>query len=93
MQKRKLGNSNLEVSVLGLGCMRMSFGDRPVGNKHSHLCFLDEDDQMIEETSLPTTQFYRAQLLNYYPNIFNFGECPRHSTYPPPQPNPGLSSG
>ena len=30
MQKRKLGNSNLEVSALGLGCMRMSFGDTPI---------------------------------------------------------------
>jgi aryl-alcohol dehydrogenase-like predicted oxidoreductase len=29
MQKRTLGNSNLEVSALGLGCMRMSFGDYP----------------------------------------------------------------
>lgn len=29
MQKRTLGNSGLEVSALGLGCMRMSFGDRP----------------------------------------------------------------
>jgi aryl-alcohol dehydrogenase-like predicted oxidoreductase len=29
MQKRKLANSGLEVSALGLGCMRMSFGDRP----------------------------------------------------------------
>ena len=26
MQKRKLGNSNLEVSALGLGCMGLSFG-------------------------------------------------------------------
>ena len=30
MQTRKLGNSELEVSALGLGCMRMSFGDKPV---------------------------------------------------------------
>ena len=40
MQKRKLGNSNLEVSALGLGCMRMSFGDSPVGDKREMIAFL-----------------------------------------------------
>ncbi len=32
MQQRTLG-SNLQVSALGLGCMRMSFGDSPVGTR------------------------------------------------------------
>lgn len=40
MQKRKLGNNGLEVSALGLGCMRMSFGDSPVGDKQEMIAFL-----------------------------------------------------
>ena len=39
MQKRKLGNSGLEVSALGLGCMRMSFGDSPT-DKQEMIAFL-----------------------------------------------------
>ncbi|MGB0385721.1 MAG: aldo/keto reductase [Ardenticatenaceae bacterium] len=40
MLKRKLGNSGLEVSALGLGCMRMSFGDSPIGDKQEMISFL-----------------------------------------------------
>jgi aryl-alcohol dehydrogenase-like predicted oxidoreductase len=40
MQKRTLGNSSLEVSALGLGCMRMTFGDKPIGDKQEMISFL-----------------------------------------------------
>jgi hypothetical protein len=33
MQKRRLGNSNLEVSAIGLGRMGMSFGYGPAADK------------------------------------------------------------
>ena len=39
MQLRKLGASGLEVSALGLGCMRMSFGDTPT-DKQEMIDFL-----------------------------------------------------
>ena len=40
MQKRKLGNSNLEVSAIGLGCMGMSFGLGPAGDKEEMISLL-----------------------------------------------------
>jgi aryl-alcohol dehydrogenase-like predicted oxidoreductase len=39
MQTRILGNSGLEVSAMGLGCMRMSFGDKPT-DKQEMIDFL-----------------------------------------------------
>src|SRR6187549_1601402 len=40
MQKRKLGNSNLEVSALGLGCMGMSFGYGPAQDKNEMISLI-----------------------------------------------------
>ena len=40
MQKRKLGNSNLEVSALGLGCMGMSFGYGPAADKQEMIALI-----------------------------------------------------
>jgi aryl-alcohol dehydrogenase-like predicted oxidoreductase len=40
MEKRKLGNSNLEVSAIGLGCMGMSFGYGPAGDKQEMISLI-----------------------------------------------------
>ena len=40
MEKRKLGNNNLEVSALGLGCMRMSHDESPIPDKQEMISFL-----------------------------------------------------
>src|SRR4051794_19464488 len=40
MQKRKLGNSNLEVSAIGLGCMGMSYGYGPPMEKQEALSLI-----------------------------------------------------
>jgi aryl-alcohol dehydrogenase-like predicted oxidoreductase len=40
MKKRKLGNSGLEVSALGLGCMGMSFGYGPAHDKQEMIALI-----------------------------------------------------
>jgi len=40
MQKRKLGNSSLEVSAIGLGCMGMSFGYGPAADKNEMITLI-----------------------------------------------------
>jgi aryl-alcohol dehydrogenase-like predicted oxidoreductase len=40
MQKRRLGNTNLEVSALGLGCMGMSFGYGPAADKQEMISLI-----------------------------------------------------
>jgi aryl-alcohol dehydrogenase-like predicted oxidoreductase len=40
MQKRRLGNSDLEVSALGLGCMGMSFGYGPAMDKQEAISLI-----------------------------------------------------
>jgi len=40
MQKRKLGNSNLEASALGLGCMGMSYGYGPAGDQREMISLI-----------------------------------------------------
>src|ERR1700689_4111531 len=40
MQKRKLGNSGMEVSALGLGCMGMSFSYKPFPEKSASIALL-----------------------------------------------------
>src|SRR5213080_656766 len=40
MKKRKLGNSNLELSAIGLGCMGMSYGYGPPADKQEMISLI-----------------------------------------------------
>jgi aryl-alcohol dehydrogenase-like predicted oxidoreductase len=40
LQKRRLGNSNLEVSAIGLGCMGLSFAYGPAVEKQQGIALI-----------------------------------------------------
>ena len=69
MQKRKLGQSGLEVSALGLGCMGMSFGYGPAGDEKEMIALIRSAvDQGI-------TFFDTAEVYGPYTNEFLVGKA------------------
>jgi aryl-alcohol dehydrogenase-like predicted oxidoreductase len=58
MQKRKLGNSNLEVSAIGLGCMRMSTGHGPVAGTRQEMIAVMQGAVERGITFFDTAQVY-----------------------------------
>lgn len=69
IQKRKLGNSNLEVSALGLGCMGMSFSFPPFPEKKDMIVMLR---QAVERG---VTFFDTAEVYGPYVNEELVGEA------------------
>jgi aryl-alcohol dehydrogenase-like predicted oxidoreductase len=69
MQKRKLGNSNLEVSAIGLGCMGMSFSYGPPADKQEMISLLRK------AVELGVTFFDTAEVYGPYTNEELVGEA------------------
>jgi len=69
MQKRKLGNSNLEVSALGLGCMGMSFSYGPPADKQEMIALIRK------AVELGITFFDTAEIYGAYTNEELVGEA------------------
>jgi aryl-alcohol dehydrogenase-like predicted oxidoreductase len=69
MQKRKLGNSNLEVSAIGLGCMGMSFGYGPPADKEEMISLLRK------AVELGVTFFDTAEVYGPFTNEELVGEA------------------
>jgi len=69
MQQRKLGNSSLEVSALGLGCMSMSFGYGPPGDKQKMI------EVIRAAVARGVTFFDTAEMYGPYTNEVLVGEA------------------
>jgi aryl-alcohol dehydrogenase-like predicted oxidoreductase len=69
MEKRMLGNSGLEVSALGLGCMRMTFGDAPIGTRQEMIEFIRKS------VDLGVTFFDTAEVYGPFTNEDLVGEA------------------
>ncbi|HOY06391.1 MAG TPA: aldo/keto reductase [Saprospiraceae bacterium] len=69
MQKRKIGNSGLEVSALGLGCMGLSFGYGPATDKQ------DAIHLIRKAFELGVTFFDTAEAYGPYTNEELLGEA------------------
>ena len=69
MQKRKLGNSNLEVSALGLGCMGMSFSYGVVHDEQEMISL------MHQAVDLGVTFFDTAEVYGPFTNEVLVGKA------------------
>jgi aryl-alcohol dehydrogenase-like predicted oxidoreductase len=69
MQKRKLGNSNLEVSAIGLGCMGMSYGYGPPADKQAMI------ELMHQAVNQGVTFFDTAEVYGPFTNEELVGEA------------------
>jgi aryl-alcohol dehydrogenase-like predicted oxidoreductase len=69
MQKRKLGKSGLEVSALGLGCMGMSFGYGPAGDRQEMIAVIRS------AVDLGVTFFDTAEVYGAFTNEDLVGEA------------------
>ena len=71
MQKRKLGESDLEVSSIGLGCMGMSFSYGPPADKEEMIALLRS------AVDRGVTFFDTAEVYGPFTNEELVGEAPR----------------
>jgi aryl-alcohol dehydrogenase-like predicted oxidoreductase len=69
MKKRTLGKSNLEVSALGLGCMGMSYGYGPAGDKQEMIALIRK------AVELGVTFFDTAEVYGPFKNEELVGEA------------------
>ena len=69
MQKRKLGNNNVEVSAIGLGCMGMSFGYGPAKDQHEMISVIRK------AVELGVTFFDTAEVYGPFTNEELVGEA------------------
>ena len=67
MQKRKLGKSNLEVSAMGLGCMRLSPGHGTVAGTRQEMIALIRAAVERGVSFFDTAEVYGPEAVSRHP--------------------------
>ncbi len=66
MQKRKLGNSGLEVSALGLGCMGMSSAYGPAPDKQEMIALFARPSSAVSRSLIPLKATAHSPTKNWW---------------------------
>jgi len=70
MQKRKLGESNLEVSAIGLGCMGMSYHRGPAPDRNAMIALIRKAVGLALSFSIPQKSTVLSSTKNLWAKRF-----------------------
>ena len=78
MQKRKVGNSNLEISAIGIGCMGMSYHRGPAPDRKAMIALIRKAVELGVTFFVPQKSTVPSSMKNLRRSAFPFPQGGGH---------------